>query len=168
MKKAALFIAFQGFRDEEYAEPKRIMEKAGLTVETISTSKGLARGKIKITAQVDKVLDEVNISDYACMALVGGPGALEHLDKPKVHKMFTDFHAQGKPIAAICISPVILAHAGLLKNKKATVWPDGSNELVANGAVYTGKELEIDSNIITANGPAAAKAYGEAIVEAVK
>jgi len=167
MKKVALFIAFQGFRDEEYAEPKKVMEKEGIKVDTISTSKGLARGKIKITAQVDKVLDEVNLSDYDCLALVGGPGALDHLDKPKVHKMFSDFYAQGKPIAAICISPVILAHAGLLKNKKATVWQDGAEELKASGAIYTGKDLEIDSKIITANGPAAAKSYGQAIVQMI-
>ncbi|NLI10849.1 MAG: DJ-1/PfpI family protein [Elusimicrobia bacterium] len=168
MKKVALFIAFQGFRDEEYAEPKRILEKAGIKVDTVSTSKGLARGKIKITAQVDKTLDEINSNDYDCLALVGGPGALDHLDKPKVHKIFTDFYNLGKPIAAICISPVILAHAGLLKGKRATVWPDGAQELTKGGAVYTASDLEIDGKIITANGPAAAKTYGEAIVEALK
>ena len=167
MKKVALFIAFQGFRDEEYIEPKNILEKAGIKVDTISTTKGKARGKIKITTDIDKTLDEISISEYDCLALVGGPGALEYLDNKKVHKIFTDFYNQNKPIAAICISPVILAHAGLLKGKKATVWIDGKNELEKNGAIYTGNPVEIDGNIITANGPAAAKEYGNAIVEKI-
>lgn len=168
MKRVALFIAFEGFRDEEYAEPKRVLEKAGIEVDTISTSKGFARGKIKITAKVDKTIEEVDLSQYSCLALVGGPGALKDLDKPDVHKLFIDFYNSGKPIAAICISPVILAHAGLLKGKKATVYPDGAIELEKAGAIYTGAGCEIDSNIITANGPASAKTYGEAIVEAIK
>ncbi len=167
MKKVALFIAFKGFRDEEYSEPKRIIEKNGFKVDTISTSKGKAIGKIKITADVDKTIDEINPDDYEILALVGGPGALAELDNEKVRKIFSDFYFKSKPIAAICISPVILAHAGLLKGKKATVWPDGKDELIKNGAIYTENSIEIDSNIITANGPLAAKEYGEAIVKLI-
>ncbi|MEF3279380.1 MAG: DJ-1/PfpI family protein [Elusimicrobiota bacterium] len=166
--KAALFIAFKGFRDEEYIEPKKILEENGIKVETISTQKGKATGKIKITAEVDKTINEVNLNDYEILALVGGPGALKELDNDKIRRMFSDFYYSGKPIAAICISPVILAHAGLLKNKKATVWIDGKDELIKNGAQYTGNSVEIDSNIITANGPAAAKEYGKAIVKLIK
>lgn len=168
MKRVALFIAFQGFRDEEYSEPKRVLEKAGIKADTVSTSRGSARGKIKITAEVDRTVDEVNPADYDCLALVGGPGALQHLDNSKVHSLFSSFHASGKPIAAICISPVILAHAGLLKGKKATVFPDGAEELKKAGAIYTGAACEKDGNIITADGPASARQYAEAIVEAVK
>lgn len=168
MKKVALFIAYQGFRDEEYAEPKRVLEGAGIKVDTVSTAKGKARGKIKITADVDKTVEEVVPGDYACFALVGGPGALEHLDNPKIHKLFSDFLSAGKPIAAICISPVILGHAGLLKGKKATVWEGGAEELKKSGAVYTAKGLEIDGKIITADGPASAGEYGRAIAEMIK
>lgn len=168
MKKAAFFIAFKGFRDEEYLEPKDILEKNGIKVVTVSTSKGKAEGKFKAIAEVDFIIDELNPNDYDILVLVGGPGALEHLDNEKVRKMFIDFYSSGKPVAAICISPVILAHAGLLKNKKATVWPDGKDELLKNGANYTGNPVEIDSKIITANGPAAAKEFGQKILEILR
>ncbi|MCX7641624.1 MAG: DJ-1/PfpI family protein [Elusimicrobiales bacterium] len=168
MKKAAFFIAFKGFRDEEYSEPKKILENNGIKVTTVSTSKGKAEGKFKMTADVDITIDEIKPDDYDILILVGGPGALEHLDTPKVRRMFSDFHISGKPIAAICISPVILAHAGILKNKRATVWVDGKDELIKNGAIYTGNSVEIDSKIITANGPQAAKDFGNKIVEILK
>ncbi len=168
MAKIAIFIAFQGFRDEEYVEPKKALEAAGHTVTTVSTAKGEARGKFRVTAQVDKTIDEINPADYDALALVGGPGALEHLDNPKVHALFRAAAGSGKIYAAICISPVVLAHAGLLKNRTVTCWPDGAPELEKAGAKYTGSELEIDGKLITASGPLPAKKYGQAIAEALK
>ncbi len=167
-KKIAMFIAFQGFRDEEYIEPKKILEAAGIRVDTVSTAKGQAQGKFRLTAQVDKVVDEVKAGDYDALALVGGPGALEHLDDPKVHGLFREAMAAGKVIGAICISPVVLAHAGLLKGRTATCFPDGAPELEKAGAKFTGADLEIDGKLITASGPVPARKYGRALVEALK
>jgi protease I len=167
-KKAAMFIAFQGFRDEEYAEPKKILEAAGVKVTTVSTTRGLARGKFRVTAEVDKTLDEINPAEYDALTLVGGPGALAHLDNPKVHDLFRKAAGLGKLIGAICISPVILAHAGLLKGKKAAVFPDGAEELKKAGADYTGEDLTTDGRLVTANGPIPARKYGEALAELLK
>ena len=168
MKKAAMFIAFQGFRDEEYTEPKKILEAAGIKVDTVSTAKGLARGKFRVTAQVDKTIDEITPADYNALTLVGGPGALDHLDNRKVYKIFQQAAAQGKVIGAICISPVVLAHAGLLTGKTVACFPDGAEEVKKAGAKYTGSDLEVDGKLVTANGPIPAKKYGQALVELLK
>ena len=163
MKKVAMFIAFQGFRDEEYIEPKKILEAAGIKVDTVSSAKGKARGKFRIIADVDKLISEINPSDYDALCLVGGAGCLEHLDNSRVYDVFRQAFNENKLIGAICISPVILAHAGLLKGKKATVWIDGADELKKAGAIYTGADVEIDGLIITANGPIPSRKYGEAL-----
>jgi len=167
-KKIAMFIAFQGFRDEEYVEPKKALEAAGHKVTTVSTAKGEARGKFRVTAQVDKTIDEINPADYDALTLVGGPGALEHLDTQAVHTLFRKGMELGKVIGAICISPVALAHAGLLKGRTVTCWPDGAAEVEKGGAKYTGSELETDGRLITASGPLPAKKYGQALAEALK
>ena len=168
MKKVAMFIAFQGFRDEEYTEPKKVLEAAGIKVTTVSTAKGSARGKFRVTAEVDKTIDEISPADYDALTLVGGPGALDHLDNEKVYKIFQAASAQGKVIGAICISPVVLAHAGLLKGRTVTCFPDGAEELKRAGAVYTGKDMEADGKLVTADGPVPAKKYGQALVELLK
>ena len=79
-----------------------------------------------------------------------------------------NFNKQNKIIAAICIAPVTLANAGILNGKKATVFPSGKNDLIRNGAKYTGDSVTVDGNIITANGPMAAEAFGKKIVEMLK
>jgi protease I len=167
-KKIAMFIAFQGFRDEEYVEPKKALEAAGHQVTTVSTARGEARGKFRVTAQVDKTVDEIDPADYDALTLVGGPGALEHLDTPAVHALFRKGMELGKVIGSICISPVALAHAGLLKGRTVTCWPDGASEVERGGGKYTGSELEIDGRLITASGPLPAKRYGQALAEALK
>ena len=77
--------------------------------------------------------------------------------------MARSFAEAGKVVAAICIAPVILARAGLLKGKRATVFPDGIPELEKAGAVYTAQSVERDGRIITGNGPEAAEAFGREI-----
>ncbi|HBW22078.1 MAG: hypothetical protein A2X28_01240 [Elusimicrobia bacterium GWA2_56_46] len=168
MKKAAMFIAFQGFRDEEYTEPKKILEAAGIKVVTVSTARGVARGKFRVTAEVDKTVDEINPADYDALTLVGGPGALEQLDNEKVHGIFREASALGKVLGAICISPVVLAHAGLLKGRRAACWPDGAHEIEKGGGKCTGADVETDGKLITASGPLPAKRYGQALAEALK
>jgi len=77
-------------------------------------------------------------------------------------------YEKGKVTAAVCIAPMILAKAGILKGKKATVW-DGDLEQSAyfkkNGIDYTGSEVTVDGKIVTGNGPNAAKAFGEAVAK---
>jgi protease I len=168
MKKVGLVVSFNGFRDEEYIEPKNIFESNGIKVDTISIHKGTALGKFKITANVDLTIKEVRKQDYEIIALVGGPMALSDLDNFDVHKMIKDFYSFRGKIAAICISPVILAHAGLLKGIRATVWQDGKEELIKNGAIYEEGPVVVDKGIITANGPLAAKEWGYEILKAIQ
>jgi protease I len=69
-------------------------------------------------------------------------------------------NGQGKMVAAICIAPVILANAGLLKKKNATVFESEIAAIEAKGAVYSESGVTVDGNIITANGADQAKQFG--------
>ncbi|PIR71487.1 MAG: hypothetical protein COU43_02395, partial [Candidatus Nealsonbacteria bacterium CG10_big_fil_rev_8_21_14_0_10_37_25] len=78
-----------------------------------------------------------------------------------------------KVLASICISPVILAKAGVLKGKKATVWSSPMDKvpvriLEENEAIYQDKSVVADGKIVTANGPAAAEKFAKAIITALK
>ena len=166
-KKAALFIAFNNFRDEEYQITKETLEKAGIFVDTISTSKGIAKGMIEITTNVDKIIDEINLDDYDIIIFIGGSGVLNDLDNEKIHNIIRKFYSTKNKIAAICLAPVILAHSGILEGKKATVWEGAKDELIKNKVIYTAKPVEIDSNIITADGPNSTKEFAKKIIEII-
>jgi len=52
---------------------------------------------------------------------------------------------------------------GKVVREKATCFGSEAPNLKAKGAIYTGKPVERDGSIITANGPESASLFGEAI-----
>lgn len=162
-KKIAMIIAFEGFRDEEYQLPKEVFEKAGVKVTTASSSLGTAKGKLGMSAKVDLTLKDIKVSDYDTVLFIGGPGCYAYYNNVTAHKIAQETIKEGKILGAICAAPGILASAGVLKDKKATMFADDGT-LEKGGATYTGADVEIDGKIITATGPLTAKAWAQTIL----
>jgi protease I len=137
-------------------------------VTTASSKIGELRGRFGLKVKSTLLVEDINPDDFGALVYIGGSGAAIFFDNYNALKLATDFLKQLKPVASICIAGVILANAGVLKNKKATVFIDGKESLVKCGAIYTGAPLEIDGNIITANGPDVAEDFGKAILKAFK
>lgn len=168
-----MIVASEDFRDEEYFVPKEILEKEGAEVKTISNKKGVAQGADGASAKVDLLVQDVNPVDFDAVVFIGGPGALKYLDNEFSYELTRAAIEQGKILGAICVSPVILAKAGVLKNKKATVWSSALDKssvkiLKENGANYVDEDVVVDGKIITANGPSSAKQFGERISSMLK
>ena len=173
MKKILFIVAFRNFRDEEFFVPKEILEKNGIEIKVASTQKGLALGADGGSVEVDYSLDEIKIDDFDAFVFIGGPGMVENLDNPSFQTLAKEAFEKNKFLAAICIAPALLAKAGVLKGKKATVWSSALNRhpikiLEENGAIYQDQNVVVDGNLITANGPTAAKEFGEKILEIIK
>ena len=165
-KRILMIIAFEKFRDEEYDIPKKIFERAGIVVTTASSKIGTATGKLGMKVKTDIILDQVKVKDYDALLFIGGPGCYDYYDDPTAHKIAQDTVKEGKILGAICAAPGILANAGVLAGKKATMFED-IGVLKQFGATYTGKGVEIDGKIVTATGTNTAKAWAEAIIKAL-
>lgn len=168
-----MIIAFRNFRDAEYFLPKEILEKSGIEVVTVSTKRGLAIGADGGEAEVNVLIDEIRAENFDAIVFIGGPGALEYLDNQTSYNLAKETVEKEKILAAICISPTILAKAKVLEGKKATVWSSPLDRepvriLKRNGAIYEDALVVVDGKIITARGPEAAKEFGQKLVELLK
>ena len=163
-----MIIAQEMFRDEEYSIPKEILEKAGIKITTASNKTGIAKGKLGMTAKVDIEIKKAKAKDYDAVIFVGGPGCYGFYEDGDALKIAKEAQAENKVLASICSAGGILAHAGVLKGKKATVFPSEGELLKEKGAIYSAKGLEIDGKIITADGPKNAKIFGEAILSSLR
>lgn len=166
-KKVVMVIAKVNFRDEELREPKKILEAHAIKVTIASSSLALARGMLGAKVKPDILLSKVKVDDYDAVIFVGGMGAKEYWNDSTAHRIAREAIKRGKVVGAICIAPVILANAEVLSGKKATVWSGVAGKLKAKGAIYTGSSVQVDGRIITANGPRAAKSFGQAILKAL-
>lgn len=168
-KKIAMIIAFQDFRDEEYFIPKNIFSGEGLEVKTVSSKKGKAVGSYGGVIEVDLTLEDLKVPDFDGIIFVGGGGSAKYTNDDRCHQIAQEAVSQTKILGAICIAPTILARAGVLKDKKATVWRSALDKsavkiLKEGGANYQSEPVVIDGKIITANGPQSARKFGETIV----
>lgn len=167
-KNILMIIASQNFRDEELLKPKQIFEKQGFKVTIASSSLNTATGMLGAKVKPEITIENVNVKNYDAVVFVGGVGATEYFQNPLALKIVRDTVKQDKILAAICIAPRILAEAGVLKGKKATVWKSEANALKSKQAIYTAEDVTVDGKIVTASGPHAAEAFGNAIVKLLK
>ena len=165
MKKIAVIIA-NGTEEIECLTPVDVLRRANVGVDLISVSGEYPQGSHQITIKADKLVEDVDFSVYDGIVIPGGmPGATKIAENSAVVSALKDLKKQGKLVASICASPaVVLKDKGVIQNEKATCYPaiDFVNTLGKN---YTGNDLEIDGNVITANGPKSAMKFALAICE---
>ena len=170
-KKVLMVIAFRNFRDEEYKYPRMALESAGAKVVVASTKTGIAVGMLGLRAKVDIPLSKARAKWFDAVVFVGGSGTTALWRNKDALRLAREAVKQKKVLAAICLAPIILANAGVLRGKRATVWasPGGGTVrmLKSKGAIYVNKPVVKSGNIITANGPKAAKAFAREILKAL-
>ncbi len=160
-----MVIAHQGFRDEELLKPKEILESRGAEVLLFSTQKGEAKGKLGAEVQVDGTLDQMNVDELDALLFVGGPGSRQFFHDATAHRLLQEAEKKQKVFGSICSAGATLAYAGVLKGKKATSYSTERGDLEKNGAIFIDDSVVVEGKLVTANGPHAAAAYGEALVK---
>ncbi|XRO76750.1 DJ-1/PfpI/YhbO family deglycase/protease [Methanocaldococcus sp. 10A] len=170
-KKVLMVIAPKDFRDEELFEPMAVFESNGLKVDVVSTTKRECVGMLGHKITVNKTIYDVNPDEYDAIVIVGGIGSKEYLwNNTKLIELVREFYNKNKVVSAICLSPVVLARAGILKDKKATVFPapEAIEELKKAGAIYEDKGVVVDGNVVTAKSPDYARLFGLEVLKALE
>ncbi|MGB9675061.1 MAG: DJ-1/PfpI family protein [Candidatus Nanoarchaeia archaeon] len=166
--KVLMIVAQKNFRDEELFHTKEELEKAGHEVKVASLSTASAVGMLGAIVKPDLAVKDAKVDDFAAIVIVGGSGSPELAEHKEVLNLIKDAAEKGKILAAICLGPVVLAKAGILEGKKATVWSSPAytepiKTLTQHGAKYSKENIVESGKIITASGPQWARDFGKAI-----
>ncbi len=164
--KSILFIiAHRGFNDTEYRLPRDMFERLGAKVIVASSDTTMACGMYDLKVKPDTLISEIHNIPYDAVIFIGGMGAQTYWDDTVAHKIANTALQENKILGAICIAPVILVYAGVLRWKEATVWANKRTKhiLKQEKVKYIEKPVVTDGKIVTANGPIAAKEFAEEI-----
>lgn len=166
-RKVVFITAPYVFRDEEYLIPKKILESNNIAVTTASTKLGKIYGKFGLTTLSNVLIQDITENLFDAIVFIGGTGAEIFFNNHYALNLAKEFATSNRVTAAICIAPIILAKAKILVNRKSTAFIDAKDTLLKYGAIYTGASVEVDLNIITANGPMASQSFGNEIVKQI-
>ena len=167
IKRVLFVLAPNDFRDEEFFEPKNVLESKGIIVEVANSTGNTSRGTLGGRAEPNTTLDKVIVNDYDSIVFAGGPGCTVYFENKRAINIAKEAYFKGKIVCSICLATGILANAGLLKDKKATGFSSTKDMIESNGGTFTGKGVEISGRIITAAGPKNATEFGNAILKAL-
>lgn len=163
VSRVLIVVPPERFRDEELFVTQGVLEDAGHSMLVASTQAGTCPGSRGGSVMaVD--LRSPQCVEFDALVLIGGGGTRLLFDNDELHELICSAVREGKVVAAICLAPVVLARAGVLAGRRATVAGTFATELERRGATYTGPGVCVDGKVVTANAPKASQAFGEAIV----
>ena len=102
--------------------------------------------------EADLGIDEVDPTLYDALVLPGGRAPEYLRNKPKAVAITRHFVETGKPIAANCHGPLLVAAAGGVKGKTLTCFPDLEPDMRACGAEFVNRDVVVDGNLVTVRG----------------
>lgn len=171
-RKVAFLVATEGIEQVELTEPWTAVEQAGATPVLVSTESGSVQAFDHLdkadTFDVDVVVGEAEVGDYAALVLPGGVANPDALRTDAAAVAFVrSFVESGKPVAAICHAPWTLVEADVLRGRTLTSWPSLQTDLRNAGATWEDREVVVDGNLITSRNPDDLPAFTTALTEAL-
>lgn len=165
-KKVAIFLA-NGFEEIEAITPIDLLQRAGIEVDTVSiTEDNLVESARKVRILADKVIKEINFSEYDMLVLPGGPGFKNYFSSQLLLDNIIEFskNVKNKKVAAICAAPTVLSSLGILEGKKAVCFPACEEDLLKGKPILTKDRVVTDGNIITSRSAGTALDFALEII----
>lgn len=154
----------EGFEEIEAVAIIDVLRRADLEVVVAGLAPGPVRGSHGIAVETDALLDDVEPDAITAVVLPGGmPGTTHLMADPRVVGLVQRLHAAGRPTAAICAAPMVLATAGVVDGVEVTSHPSVAGKLGA-AEVVEGPRVVESWPVVTSRGPGTALEFALALV----
>lgn len=157
----AIIVLADGFEEIEAFTVIDVLRRANIEVVTAGLVSSVVEGAHKIRTMADKTLADVNADSFDALILPGGAGYKNLLNSQKVLRLVQDFNKKNKILAAICAAPAVLAKAGVLDGRIATIYPGMESQLPRPRDA----RVVVDKNIITSKSPGTAMEFALKLAE---
>ena len=166
-------LAADGVERVELEQPRRALDDAGARTEVVSIKSGEIAARNNDledagTFDVDRLVQEASVDDYAALLLPGGTVNPDKLRmEPAAVQFVRDFVRSGKPVASICHGPWNFVEADVARGRRLTSFPSIRTDLRNAGAQVVDQEVAQDGNLLSSRSPDDLPAFCTALVELV-
>ncbi|MFF0413315.1 type 1 glutamine amidotransferase domain-containing protein [Kitasatospora sp. NPDC004745] len=161
--KALAIVMNEGVEQDELLVPVRHLREQGVQVDIAAPERDPIRTLVRDkepgeTVDPTHTLDEVDPTGYDLLLI---PGGTLNADALRLRQSAVDtvlaFTTAGRPVAAICHGPWLLAEAGVAYGKRLTSFPSLRTDLANAGATWADEPLvQDDANgwrLVTSRNP---------------
>ena len=147
--RVAILVANEGVERVELTDPRQALLDAGATVTLVAPEAGDVQTMDHLdkaaVEQAERSTRDVGVQDFDALMLPGGVANPDRLrmDEAAVALVQAFFH-DGKPVAAICHAPWLLAEADCVRGRVVTSWPSIRTDLCNAGA-----RAWVDEEVVT-------------------
>lgn len=169
--RTVAILATEGVERAELEQPRQALLDAGATVELVSLGTDAFRSFDHLDPsgkeeQPDVAVADADAAKYDGLLLPGGVANPDQLrGDPDAVAFVKAFFDAGKPVAAICHAPWILAEADVLQGRKVTSWPTLQTDLRNAGATWVDEEVVVDAGLTTSRKPDDIPAFNAKMIE---
>ena len=165
--KRVLLFAGPMFEDIELLYPLYRLREDGAEVVVAGLGENTYRGKNGHPVDVDMNVDDVSSQSFDAVVIPGGYAPDHFRRSEHLLDVVREAFDEGKPVAAICHAPWVLASAGLCKGRRMTSYFAIKDDVINAGADWVDQEVVVDDNLITSRKPADLGPFCRAIIEAL-
>lgn len=147
-------LLFDGFDDLDAFGPFEVLNEAGLETRFVT----LTPAERVTSSHGARVVPDGVLTDPDLVLVPGGGwndrgGVYREAKRGDIPKALVERHARGRRIGSICTGAMLLAEAGILKDRPAITHHTALNDLEAAGAdVRHGARVVDDGDVVTAAG----------------
>ncbi len=165
MSRVCVFFA-EGFEEVEALTVVDLLRRAKIKTDMVSISGDLlVTGRSGITVKADVLYENADPENSDMLVLPGGMPGVKYLGECEaLNGLLTRFNAEGKYVSAICAAPMVFGALGIVRGKKATIYP-GMEEELKGADVTVRDEVVTDGHVTTSRGAGTAIPFALRLIE---
>ncbi len=161
-------LTTDGTEDQEFFYPYYRLLEEGYAVDVLTPKGKDFKGKNGAGLEETMKIEDADASVYDLLYIPGGKAPAK-LKKDEGAVAFVQVYCKtGKPVAAICHGPQLLAEANVIRGVTIAAWPECEEEVTEAGGRFQNAECVADAQFITGRWPGDLPAQMKAVMDVLK
>ncbi len=134
-------ILSNGFEDMEALATVDLLRRAKIEIDLVSIyDKDIVIGAYGTTVVPDKLMKDIDVSNYDGLLIPGGGHSFKIRDEESVKDLVGEFYSQKKWLMAICAAPTVFGKMGIMDGLECTSFPGTEKDM--------GKAISLDQKVV--------------------